>query len=424
MSLFESQPGGVIKEQAVPMTQKDIVIVGAGLSGLSLVSYCARAGLKTTVLEKQSRLGGAFHSHRIDDQPDGFWLELGAHTCYNSYGNFLDLVDHYHVNEQMLPREKVPFKMLVNNQIKSIFSQLNYPELLVSLPGLLYQKKDDRSVDSYYSSILGKKNYQRVFRHFFNAVPSQSTENFPADALFKSRSRRKDVLKSYTFTGGLQTIVDAIGKTDAIEFLIGKEPESIDFEDGFYTIRLNDGTCYETGILAIATPAPVAAKLLQSAHPELSGCLAQIQTASINSVAVILEKKLVPFKPVAGIISPNDLFYSIVSRDTVKDEKYRGLTFHFKPEISRLEDQLRRISEILGVTRSQIAHIVTKQNQLPALRVGHHRLVDKIDRNLAGKQLILTGNYFSGVAIEDCVSRSLSEFIRINPGNNPQVNSA
>ncbi|MDK1024579.1 MAG: FAD-dependent oxidoreductase [Gammaproteobacteria bacterium] len=396
------------------MIQTDIVIVGAGLSGLSLASYCTRAGLKTTVLEKETRLGGAFHSHRMSDQPDGFWLELGAHTCYNSYRNFLDLVDHYHVNEQMLPREKLPFKMLVNNQIKSIFTQLNYPELLLSLPGLLYQKKADRSVDSYYSSILGRKNYHRVFRHFFNAVPSQSTEEFPADVLFKSRSRRKDVLKSYTFAGGLQSIVDAIGKTDAIEFLTGQEPESIERADGLYRVRLKDGTCYATGTLAVATPAPVAAKLLQAVHPELSGYLAQIQTARINSVAVILEKKLVPFQPVAGIISPNDLFYSIVSRDTVTDEKYRGLTFHFKPEISKQEDQLRRISEILGVTTAQIAHIVTKQNQLPALRVGHYHLVDKIDRNLAGKQLMLTGNYFSGVAIEDCVSRSLSEYTRVH----------
>jgi protoporphyrinogen oxidase len=400
------------------MTQRDIVIVGAGLSGLSLASYCARAGLKTTVLEKEPRLGGSFHSHRIGDQPDDFWLELGAHTCYNSYQNLLDLVDYHSVNERMLPREKVPFKMLVDDQIKSVFSQLNYAELLLSLPGLLYQKKANRSVDSYYSSILGKSNYQRVLRHFFNAVPSQSTENFPADALFKSRPRRKDVLKSYTFAGGLQSIVDAIAKTETIDFQVGQEPDAIEFADNLYIVRLKDGTCYEAATLAIATPAPVAARLLQSVHPELSGCLAQIQTARINSVAVVLEKKLVPFEPVAGIISPNDLFYSIVSRDTVTDDKYRGLTFHFKPEISNQEDQVRRISEILGVTRTQIADLAVKQNQLPSLRVGHYDLVDKIDSMLAGhqqagKQLIVTGNYFSGVAIEDCVSRSLSEFNRI-----------
>jgi protoporphyrinogen oxidase len=399
------------------MTQRDIIIVGGGISGLSLASYCANAGLSVAVLEKDLRPGGSFHSYRTGARKDDFWLELGAHTCYNSYRNLLDLVDNYRVNERMLPREKVPFKMLVNNQVKSVFSQLNYLELLISLPGLLYQKKADRSVDSYYSSILGRKNYQRVLRHFFNAVPSQPTEDFPADALFKSRPRRKDVLKSYTFKGGLQSIIDGIAGNDAIELQPAHETESIEFIDGVYKVKTN-GTCYEAATLALATPAPVTARLLQSVHPELSEHLAQIRTARINSVAVVLEKDLVPFPPVAGIISPNDLFYSIVSRDTVTDEKYRGLTFHFKPDISEEADQLRRISEILGVSRHQIKHMALKENQLPSLRVGHYNLVDQIDKvlaslQLAGRRIILTGNYFSGVAIEDCVSRSLSEFERI-----------
>ena len=305
--------------------------------------------------------------------------------------------------------------MLIDNQVKSLFTQLNYPELLRYLPGLMYQKKAGRSVDAYYSSILGKNNYQHVFRHFFNAVPSQATEEFPADALFKSRTRRKDVLKSYTFSDGLQSFVDAIGTTDAIDCHMGTEPRSIEFEAGTYTIKLDDGTRYETTRLAIATPAPVAAKLLQSVYPDLAADLAQIRIARINSVAVVLEKQLVPFKPLAGIVSPNDLFYSIVSRDTVPDEKYRGFTFHFKPDV-RQADQLTRISDILGVTSSQITDLAEKQNQLPALRVGHDKLVDKIDRHLVGKQLMVTGNYFSGIAIEDCVSRSLHEYSRMQSG--------
>jgi UDP-galactopyranose mutase len=32
---------------------------------------------------------------------------------------------------------------------------------------------------------------------------------------------------------------------------------------------------------------------------------------------------------------------------------------------------------------------------------------------LAGKRLAVTGNYFAGLAIEDCVSRSVSEWGRI-----------
>jgi protoporphyrinogen oxidase len=39
--------------------------------------------------------------------------------------------------------------------------------------------------------------------------------------------------------------------------------------------------------------------------------------------------------------------------------------------------------------------------------------VAEADRLVAGRQLLLAGNYFSGVAIEDCVVRSFQESERL-----------
>jgi oxygen-dependent protoporphyrinogen oxidase len=66
----------------------DVVVVGSGVSGLAFAWKAARAGRKVTVLEREARIGGCFHSYR---RPDGYWFEMGAHTCYNSYGGFLDI---------------------------------------------------------------------------------------------------------------------------------------------------------------------------------------------------------------------------------------------------------------------------------------------------------------------------------------------
>ena len=393
------------------MDRNEIIIVGGGISGLSLALYCAKSGLQTTLLEREERVGGAFHSHRV---PDGdFWLELGAHTCYNSYANLLDIVEYCHTDGQMIQREKVPFKMLVDDQIRSIFSQINYPELLLSVPKLLLQKKQQQSVSSYYSAVLGKKNYFGVFRHLFNAVSSQSTDDFPADILFKSRTRRKDHYRSYTFTGGLETIVDGIVSKEKIQILTGQVIDSIERLAGSYRIETEDGNKYETGTLALATPAPVASKLLQSAHPEISQLLAKIPVAKVNSTGVVIDRKFLPLRPLAGIISADDLFYSAVSRDTVSDEQFRGFTFHFKPEVLDQQMRLKRISEVLAVRPEQIDEVVWKSNLLPSLKVGHVDLVEEIDTHLDQNHLLLTGNYFAGVSIEDCVSRSLHEFSRL-----------
>jgi phytoene dehydrogenase-like protein len=50
------------------MDKYDIIIVGAGISGLSLAHYCAGQGLKTLMIEKSERVGGTFHSHHIQDE--------------------------------------------------------------------------------------------------------------------------------------------------------------------------------------------------------------------------------------------------------------------------------------------------------------------------------------------------------------------
>ena len=50
---------------------------------------------------------------------------------------------------------------------------------------------------------------------------------------------------------------------------------------------------------------------------------------------------------------------------------------------------------------------------LPSPVLGHDRVVGELDRMLAGSRLALTGNYFEGLAIEDCVQRSRAEWARV-----------
>jgi hypothetical protein len=130
----------------------------------------------------------------------------------------------------------------------------------------------------------------------------------------------------------------------------------------------------------------------------------------VDSVAVVVRKEAVSIEPVAGIIPVDGGFYSAVSRDIVPHESYRGFSFHFGPGMEH-EEKLRRIGEVLGIEKFE--HVVTRQTLLPSPVLGHDKLVEEVDGLLAGKPLLLTGNYFSGLAIEDCVSRSLGEFKRL-----------
>ncbi|ACF14861.1 FAD dependent oxidoreductase [Chloroherpeton thalassium ATCC 35110] len=392
--------------------KSDAVIVGGGISGLSLAFYCAKAGMKTTLLEKNTRLGGSFHSHQYQENQAGFWTELGAHTCYSSYQNLLGIAEDCGIFNTIIPREKVPFTLLKNNEIKSIVSGINFLEAAISIPNLFSLKKDGLSVREYYSKIIGKKNYENTVRHFFNAVPSQPTDDFPAEMMFKSRPKRKDVLKDYTFKGGLQSVAQAIAKQKNIEIISEQEAESVTLNGGQYTVTTKSGESHTAEKLGLAVPSAESSRLLQSIDGAMSAHLGKLLAAQVDSVAVVLKKSDVPIKPVAAIISPSDIFFSMVSRDTVADATYRGFTFHFQTGLSDAK-KMKRITEVLGVDESKILYKFSTGNIVPSLRIGHKEWLDKMDSMLKGKRLLLTGNYFGGMAIEDCVSRSRSEFERM-----------
>ncbi|MDI6801383.1 MAG: FAD-dependent oxidoreductase [Thermodesulfovibrionales bacterium] len=393
------------------MQKYDIIIIGAGISGLSFAHYCAKDGFKTLLLEKNEKVGGALHSHHFGDA-GGFWIEMGAHTCYNSYANLIGIIEDCGILGRIIAREKVPFKMLVGNKLKSISSQLNFPELLLSIPNLFKIKKQGQSVESYYSKILGRTNFERVLAPALSAVISQKANDFPADMLFKRRLRRKDIIKKFTFSAGIQTVAASIASQRNIEIIKGKEALLVKHNGSLFEVVTESGA-YESDSLALAVPAVSAARILKEAFPETAEKLSQIRVETVESMGVAVKRDLVSMPSVAGVIAVSDSFYSAVSRDVVKDDAYRGFTFHFKTGITSHEAKLTRISEVLGIRRSQIEHFVSQENLVPALKTGHNILVSEIDRSISKSRLMLTGNYFDGMAIEDCVTRSLKEFLRL-----------
>ncbi len=394
------------------MHKYDLIIAGAGISGLSLAHYAARMGVRPLVIEKSARLGGAIHSHRFEGDRANFWLELGAHTCYNSYAAFLGIVEELGLMGQLQRREKVPFRMSVGDGIKSIPSQINFLEFLLSAPRYFFLKKEGETVESYYSKIVGKRNYDAVFGHLFNAVPSQRANEFPADILFKRRQRRKDVLRSFTFVEGLQSVTDAIASQGGIDIQTSAEVVAIASDNGSFFVSTGDGTRYQSDYVALATPPETSARLIRPVHAALAQELDTVAAVRVETMGVAVPRTSIALEPFAGIVPTDDGFYSVVSRDTVPHDDFRGFSFHFRPDHFEFEAKRRRVARFLDIGPEELRLVSTKDNVLPSFRVGHEKKVEEIERLLAAKKILLTGNYFRGVSIEDCVLRSKREFDR------------
>jgi protoporphyrinogen oxidase len=392
------------------MREADVIVVGAGISGVSFAHYCAKNGLETLVLEKGGTAGGCLQSHRYDD---GFWFELGAHTCYNSYGELLSIVEDRLGPDHLIERERLPFRLLVGGVIKSIFSEISIWRLLVSAPRLLTALKAGHSVSEYYGRIVGAHNYERVFGPLLSAVPSQRADAFPADMLFKRRTRRRDVPRSFTLQGGLQTVVDAVAEDSHVTVRLRSEVTAVERLERGVRIRLDGGETLVARHLVMAVPPPVGVELLREAAPALASALGRIGSVKVRSVGIVVRKEAVTIERVAGIIPVDGNFFSAVSRDVVPHPELRAFTFHLGPAASE-EEGIRTAIAVLGVERPQVVDVVGRDVVLPSPVLGHGEIVREIDRACAQTPFFVTGNYFGGLAIEDCVIRSRQEASRLS----------
>ncbi len=389
----------------------DLLVVGGGISGLGLAQMAKRQGVAARVLEAGSQIGGAIRTHGFDTPEGPVWAELGAHTCYNSYGNLLQMLEEAGQLAGLQPKLKLRYRLQIGEQLRSIPSQLSFIELLGALPRFWSSRKEGQTAEGYFGRIIGRRNFERVLGPALDAVVCQPAAAFPADALFRKKPRRKEILRSYTGPKGIQSLVEGIAL--GLEVEVNVRVKSLRRSGDGYWVQLNDGRTLAAARVALAVSPDVAAELLQDSMPDLAARLDEIEMAEIESQGVLLHSKDLSLPPVAGIIGCEDVFYSAVSRDVVPDPRYRAFTFHFRPGRLDQAGRLQRICQVLGVDRSAIIESVGAGNRLPALRLGHAERIAWIDRRLAGEPLGLTGNWFQGVSIEDSLVRSARECQRL-----------
>ncbi len=402
------------------MTQSyDVVVVGGGISGLALAWKAAQDGRRALVLEREGRVGGCLHSERTGD---GYWFEAGAHTTYNSYGAFLDIAVGTGAAAKIVERGPARSHMGLLRDGKytwltpyGILLQLNWLEAAVSFPAGIFRSKAGQTMYSYFSGLVGRRNYDRIFGPFLSAVPSQRADGFPAEgpgSLFKKRTRRQEFIKSFGFQGGLQAVCDAAAQAKGVTVETGVQVAGLARRGAGFAVTTADGRTFEAPAAALAVPPDAAAPLLDADFHELATQVARIKTIGVDSIGVVLPKEKAWMPECAFLVPVDDTFHSCVTRDPFPDPRFRAFAFHFRPGQPRAE-RLQRVLDVLRVKEADLVHLVDKHVSLPSPALGHGTIVAEIDRCLAGSRLALTGNYFEGLAIEDCVLRSNAEWKRI-----------
>jgi phytoene dehydrogenase-like protein len=132
--------------------KKNVVIVGAGISGLTAAAYLSNEGHKVTLIEKSEDLGGLVGSFTRD----GFLFDNGIRGVENS-GTLFPMLRQLGIKVEF---RKNVVDMGIDDQIISIdpaFNYLSYKELLVkSYP------EESKSIDLIFDDIKKISKYMEV----------------------------------------------------------------------------------------------------------------------------------------------------------------------------------------------------------------------------------------------------------------------
>lgn len=376
------------------MPELDLVVIGGGASGITAAATAKRAGRTVVLLEAGDRLGGCAQAW----QPlDDFWLELGAHTAYNSYGALLALnPDPGYGN--LIPRARVGYHFLADGRPQSPMARLGFLEAALHLPFGLFHGKAGEDVATWFGRLLGPGNWRRLLAPAFAAVLSQPAGPYPAEWLFKRKPRVKAAPRKFSHTGGLQGWLT--GLAEGVDVRLGQPVQALAVEADGVRIRLAE-TELTAREVVIATPLDVAAGLLAAIVPDLAQRLAATPMAEIETEAVVLPADKAVLPPLAGLIGGDDAYYSAVSRDYLPHPKWRGFAFHFKPGLLSAEAKGRKMAEVLGCRPEAFAARTAKVNRLPALTPASVILAAELRAALADGPVRLAGNYLNGLSMGD-----------------------
>lgn len=245
--------------------RKEVVVLGAGLSGLYTAVLLQDAGYSVSVLEGRDRVGGkVFTLNHLVGKPEGGGWTVGDH-----YQRFRKLVDRFHLNLLELPMVAGPsgtmfyvngqrvalkdWSMAKPNQLSDAERQTPPPALLGKFirsvnplkGGREWFEKPHPDLDISIDAFLRKQKASKEARRLMNIAPNTNDlKNTSLLWAMRDDERRKRYASDtfYRIEGGNGRLVDAMAAALRQPVQRSKKVIGIDQTDTQVSIRCTDGT--------------------------------------------------------------------------------------------------------------------------------------------------------------------------------------
>lgn len=370
-----------------------IVIVGAGISGLSLAHQLAGRGREFVLLEASGRVGGVMRSGRVN----GHLLEWGPQRARLT-GEFAALTDELGLRDQLITAPpRLPLFVFVRGRLRRVpfspgaflRSDILSPrgKLRLLLEPLTAAARDDESVAAYFTRKLGREAYENLAGPLYGGLYASDPDDMVLGLSLGHVLREFDIGRSMlfpllrrggtvappdacSFREGLETLPRALYERHAARTRLNTPVHEIERAATGYVVRAGDDRL-EAEHVVITTPASAAAAMLNGIAPAAA---ARISTLNYNPLTVV---HLHADTELHGLGYQVSLAESLVTRGVTWNDSLFGRTGVYtaylggarNPWIAR--ESVERagelaVAEFRTVTGSDAGVLSVEQERMPA----------------------------------------------------------
>jgi oxygen-dependent protoporphyrinogen oxidase len=447
-----------VRMEGTSLMNADVIVVGAGLSGLVTAYRLHRAGLQVRVVEAAPRPGGVIRSERRD----GILFEHGPNSGLDTSPTINALLDDLGIRDQRIDASKASARRYVvrNGTMVALptspgafiatplFSWRAKLRLLAE-PFIPAQTGTEESIAQFVRRRLGREFLDYAIEPFVSGIYAGDPETLSVPAAFprlhalerdygglirgavlgaRERRRRgapaKNAAVSFSFRGGLQGLTDALAQA-LPDVSCGTPVTAIARpDDGVYSVTVGGGGApHRARAVVVATPAYAAASIVEPLAPEAAQALGAIPYAPVAVVVTAYRRRAVSH-PLDGfgVLAPaaerprilGSLFSSTMFEGRAPADLVLFTTFlggRRRPELAAapdtelLQSVQTELGRLAGVAEPPVlSEIARWPRAIPQYTLGHLQriaAVEQAEQRLPG--LHFCCNYRGGVSIGDCI---------------------
>jgi oxygen-dependent protoporphyrinogen oxidase len=443
---------------------KKLVVIGAGISGLTSAYLLSKKGFDVKILEKNNTVGGSIESVT----ENGFLFDRGPNSALETTPVIAQLVRDLNLENELLYASKQANKryILRDNKLHA---------LPMSPPGLIKTKLFStkakfrlmaepfigRSKDGYYQSLaefvkrrLGQEFLDYAINPFVAGVYAGKPEELSVKSAFpklyaleekyggliigtvrsiRERKKRAEVAKQsakmLSFKNGMAVLPKAIEKYFSNNVLLSSEVTSIDKNGKVYSVSYQqNGTINNIECDAVLSTIPVysATNIFSKYDKEFKIHADAIYYPPVLVYYLVYDKKnikqaldgfgfLIPAKENKSFLGA--LWSSIIFTDRTDENKAAFTLFvggsrnpeFVKEERKTLLTKVRKEFEsLMGITAEAIFTSERFwEKAIPQYNLGyveHERFFDDFEKRNPG--LFISGNFRGGISVGDCIKNA------------------